>query len=245
MLILAIDSTAKICSAALVRDKKTLGEITLDTGNTHSETLLPSVEFLLRSCRLSVGDVDIFACAAGPGSFTGVRIGAATVKGLAFGRGAVTVPVGTLPALAERVTGLRGIAVPVMDARRDQVYTAAFDCTGGAPRRIAEDDAMSVDELAERMRYIAAVAPIYFVGDGYDLVHERLAAVLPNVADTPLPLREHSASAVGAAARRYLEAGGSPVDAEALVPTYLRLSQAEREYNEKHKNDATSAAPGK
>ncbi len=245
MLILAIDSTAKICSAALVRDGKVLGEVTLDTGNTHSETLLPSVEFLLRSCRLSVGDVDIFACAAGPGSFTGVRIGAATVKGLAFGRGAVTVPVGTLPALAERIAGLRGLAVPVMDARRDQVYTAAFDCTGGAPRRISEDDAISVDELAARLRSLNTDAPIYFVGDGYGLVHDRLSATLPHVADTPLPLREHSAAAVAAAARRYLEAGGAPVDAEALMPTYLRLSQAEREYNEKHKNDAAPAAPEK
>ncbi len=238
MLILAVDSTAKISSAALVRDCKTIGEISLDTGNTHSETLLPSVEFLLRAARLSVPDVDIFACAVGPGSFTGVRIGTATVKGLAFGRGACCVPVGTLPSLAERVSGLRGIAVPVMDARRDQVYTAAFDCSDGTPRRMTDDDAVSVDELGERLATVARDKQIYFVGDGYTLVRDRLAARLPNVGNTPEPLREHSASAVAAAARRYLLSGNAPVDAAAVAPVYLRLSQAEREYNEKHKNGA-------
>ena len=97
MLILAIDSTAKIGSAALMRDGVVLGEITLNTGNTHSETLLPSVEFLLRAANLTVSEIDVFACASGPGSFTGVRIGAATVKGLAFGRGACCPRSGASP----------------------------------------------------------------------------------------------------------------------------------------------------
>lgn len=235
MLILAVDSTAKISSAALVRDGVTLGELTLNTGNTHSETLLPSVEFMLRASRLTVADIDFFACAVGPGSFTGVRIGTATVKGLAFGRGACCIPVGTLPALAERVADLGGISVPVMDARRDQVYTAVFDCAGGAVRRVTEDDAMSVGELGVLLADLAPSRPIYFVGDGYSLVYERLSACLQNVAATPAPLREHSASAVADAALRLLGSGFSPVDADSLVPTYLRPSQAEREYNEKHK----------
>ena len=245
MLILAIDSTAKISSAALLRDGTPLGEVTLNTGNTHSETLLPSVEFLLSSARLTVADIDVFACAVGPGSFTGVRIGAATIKGLAFGRGQCCAAVGTLEALAERAADMRGIVVPVMDARRDQVYTAVFDCADCTPRRLTPDDAMSVDELGELLTSHSAASGIdtagrmiYFVGDGYDLVHDRLASKLPNIADTPRDLRDHSALSAARAAHRRLASGELTLnDAGTLSPTYLRLSQAEREYNEKHKND--------
>lgn len=237
MLILAIDSTAKIASAALLRDGVLTGEVTLNTGNTHSETLLPSVEFLLGAAHLTVGDVDVFACAAGPGSFTGVRIGAAAVKGLAFGRGKCCAAVGTLPSLAEHVADMRGIAVPVMDARRDQVYAAAFDCEDGTPKRLFPDDALSVDALGARLAEHAS-RQIYFVGDGYDLVHDRLSSRLANVADTPLGLREHTAASTARAAYRLITSGElALIDAAELSPTYLRLSQAEREYNEKHKND--------
>lgn len=238
MLILAVDSTAKISSAALVKDGKVLGEVTLDTGNTHSETLLPAVEFLLDAARLTVGDIDVFTCAAGPGSFTGVRIGAATIKGLAFGRGECCLPISTLEALAEHAADTRAVVVPVMDARRDQVYTAVFDCADGAPKRITDDDAMSVDELIEMLPAHADGSPVYFVGDGYSLVRDRAAEKLPNVAVTPLPMRDHAASAAAAAAYRRLISGEvTLIDAEALTPSYLRLSQAEREYKEKHKND--------
>ena len=239
MLILAIDSTAKISTAALMRDGLLLGEITLGTGYTHSETLLPSVEFLLSASKLKVSDVDIFACASGPGSFTGVRIGTATIKGLAFGRGACCVPVGTLDALAERAAEMRGIVVPVMDARRDQVYTAVFDARDGIPKRLTADDAISVDELISMLPEHASDRPLYFVGDGYDLVHDRAAEKLHNVMETPLQMRDHAASAVASAAYRMLTTDGfAPISASELVPTYLRLSQAEREYNEKHKNDS-------
>lgn len=222
-----------------MRDGSLLGEITLGTGYTHSETLLPSVEFLLGASKLTVSDVDIFACASGPGSFTGVRIGAATIKGLAFGRSACCVPVGTLDALAERIDDMRGIVVPVMDARRDQVYTAVFDAHDGTPKRLTNDDAISVDELITMLPEHTADRPIYFVGDGYDLVHDRAAEKLPSVMATPLPMRDHAASAVAAAAYRMLTSGGfTPISASELTPTYLRLSQAEREYNEKHKNDS-------
>lgn len=241
MLILAVDSTAKISSAALMLDGKVLGEVTLDTGNTHSETLLPAVEFLIGAAHLTVGDIDVFACAVGPGSFTGVRIGAATIKGLAFGRGGCCLSIGTLEALAERASGMRGIIVPVMDARRDQVYTAVFDSSSGAdgaPIRLTDDDAMSVDELIALLSTHIDGKSVYFVGDGYSLVWNRATSKLPNVAVTPAPMRDHAASAVAAAAYRKLRSGdGRLIDAEALAPSYLRLSQAEREYNEKHKND--------
>ncbi len=232
MLILSIDSTAKEASAALYKDGVTLGEINLNSGYTHSEALLPAVEFLLRSAKLTPDHVDVFACAAGPGSFTGVRIGAATVKGLAFGRGCCCAAVPTLEALAENVLDLHGIACAVMDARRGQVYTAVFDCRGEYPVRITEDDAIPANELYEILATYGDT-PIYFVGDGYHIAHGALAEKLAYVRETPRPLRGHSAASVAAVAERMAKRG-ELCDAIALTPTYLRLSQAEREYNEKH-----------
>lgn len=232
MLILSIDSTAKEASAALYRDGRTLGEIDLNSGYTHSEALLPAVEFLLRSAKLSPDDVDVFACAAGPGSFTGVRIGAATIKGLAFGRGSCCAAVPTLEALAENVLDLHGIACAVMDARRGQVYTAVFDCRGEHPVRLTEDDAIPVLELYDILSAYGDT-PIYFVGDGYDIAYNALADKLPSVHPTPRPLRAHSAASVAAVADRIVKRG-ELCDDVTLTPTYLRLSQAEREYNEKH-----------
>lgn len=233
MLILAIDSTAKEASAALCRDGVAVGEINLRAGNTHSEQLLPAVDFLLRASGLTPADIDVFACAAGPGSFTGVRIGAATVKGLAFGRGRCCAAVSTLEALAENVRGLGGIACAVMDARRGQVYTAVFDCRDGKFLRLTEDDAMSVTDLGLVLAEKAADAPVYLVGDGYDVAYPKLSEILENLAQTPVPLRTHSAASVAAVAVRMAE-NGALTDDVSLSPSYLRLSQAEREYNEKH-----------
>lgn len=233
MLILAIDSTAKEASAAIYRDGAAVGEIDLRSGNTHSEQLLPAIDFLLRASGLSPADADVFACASGPGSFTGVRIGAATVKGLAFGRGKCCAAVSTLEALAENVRGLGGIACAVMDARRGQVYTATFDCRSGEPVRLTKDDAMSVDELGDVLDGLDADRPVYLVGDGYDVAYPKLSARLANLAVTPVPLRTHSAASVAAVAERMAKRG-ELVDDISLSPSYLRLSQAEREYNEKN-----------
>ncbi len=234
MLILAIDSTAKEASAALVRDGAAIGEVNLRSGNTQSEQLLPSVDFLLRASGYSSSDADIYACAAGPGSFTGVRIGAATIKGLAFGRGKCCAAVSTLEALAENVRGLHGIAVAVMDARRGQVYTATFDCRGdGDPTRLTPDGAMSVSELADTLAKADYRAPIYLVGDGYDVAYPTLAERLDDLRPTPVPLRTHSATSIAFVAER-MARHGELCDDISLSPSYLRLSQAEREYNEKH-----------
>ncbi len=234
MLILAIDSTAKEASAAVWKNGTAIGEVDLRAGNTHSEQLLPAIEFMLRAAGLTTADVDIYACAAGPGSFTGVRIGAATVKGLAFGHGKCCAAVSTLEALAENVRDLHGIAVAVMDARRGQVYTATFDCRGdGAPTRLSPDDAMSVEELAEKLAEANYGCPIFLVGDGYDVAYPALSEKLGNIAVTPAPLRTHSAASVAAVAARMAEKG-ELCDDISLSPSYLRLSQAEREYNEKH-----------
>ena len=145
--ILALDSTADVSSVAVCEGEKLLSEITINTGNTHSQTLLPSVEMALKLAELSVDDVDLFTCSVGPGSFTGVRIGVATVKGLAFGKDKPCVPVSTLDALAYNLRGYNGIICPVMNARRMQVYNALFRCENGILTRLCDDRAISIAEL--------------------------------------------------------------------------------------------------
>ena len=223
---LAIESSAIAASVALTRDGSLLAEVTVNRGNTHSETLLPLVESLLDRLGMTVDDVDLFAASVGPGSFTGVRIGVATLKGLAFGRGKPCVGVSTLEALAENLSIVRdGLICPVMNARRNQVYTALF--RGG--KRLMQDSALPAEELEEILATYPE--PVYFVGDGYDLItgqtHRPIAPV-------PERLRIQSAASVAEVARRAFLAGQATTDA-ALSPVYLRPSQAERTRAEKLK----------
>ena len=152
MKILALDSTALVASVALCEDEKLLGEMTVNNGNTHSQTLLPMVEFLLKQFDMTPNDVDLFAATIGPGSFTGVRIGAATLKGLAFGTNKPCIGVSTPEALAYNLRDFEGLICPVMNARRKQVYTALFRASGGVLERLMDDSAIAIAELDERLR---------------------------------------------------------------------------------------------
>ncbi len=224
MKILAFDSTATTASVAITEDSRLLGEVTLNNGNTHSETLLPMAEALLGMLRLTVRDIDLFACSAGPGSFTGVRIGAATVKGMAFGTKKPCVGVSTLEALAYNMRGHRGIVCPVMNARRSQVYTAIFESDGENVKRLSEDMAIGADELDEMLS--SYDADVYLVGDGIDVALECFKKTKAITA--PEELRYQSAYSVAEVALCMHKDGKSVSDAE-LTATYLRLSQAERE----------------
>ena len=227
MITLAFDSTAKIASVAVADGEKTLALYSIDNGLTHSELLLPMAEDALRALRLTYGDVGLLACSVGPGSFTGVRIGAALVKGIAFGRQIPCAPVSTLEALAENARGLRGLIVPVMDARRDQFYAALFRTDGGGLLRLSPDAALSSDELAALLRAHAG-EPVYLVGDGYEAAASALAARGITAEDTPLPLRDENAASVARVGYRMFLAGQCVADRD-LFPTYLRMPQAERE----------------
>ena len=242
MLILALDSTALCASVALLRDGHLLAEYTVNTGHTHSETLLPMVESVLKTCCVDINDIDLFACTAGPGSFTGVRIGAATVKGLAFGKNKPCVGVSTLDALADNVAFMDGILCPTMNARREQVYTALFSSTeGDAPTRLCPDRAMAISELADELVSLEPDRPIYLVGDGATLTYDVFRKVDGLAARThllPERLQNQSAYHVGMVAKRLYEQGNYTTDAE-LVPTYLRPSQAERVRAEQLKNSNT------
>ena len=228
MKILCLDSTAKVATAALLSDGETLAEYTVNSGLSHSELLLPMVRSLLASCALTENDIDLFACTAGPGSFTGVRIGVSLIKGLAFGRGKPCAAVSALEALAESLVPMDGILCPVMDARRGQVYCALFRCEGGALMRLTEDRAIGADELAEELLSRYPGEGCRLVGDGYHVAEAALTARGVPLIDAPLSLRAQSAAAVGRCAYRMALRGETVTD-EALRPTYLRLPQAERE----------------
>ncbi len=230
MNILALDSTATTASVALCRDDRLLALTTLNGGLTHSEALLPIVEQLMLRTHLSMDDIDIFACAEGPGSFTGVRIGAATVKGLAFGRSKPCIGVSTLRALAYNLSCCDGIVCPVMNARRDQVYNALFRAENGALTRLCPDRAIAVGELCEELARYSE--PLYFCGDG--------TALLSHVPSHPIPdfLLWQNGYSVAMCALEQYKSGDRTADTE-LAPTYLRLPQAERERLEKLKADNT------
>lgn len=229
MITLAIDTTSKTASCALTRDGRLLGVSTVDGILTHSETMLPMIEQLIKNLSLTVADVDIFAVTEGPGSFTGVRIGVAAIKGLAFDSGKPCVGVSTLEALARNLDGFEGLIVPVMDARRQQVYTAIF--SGG--KRLMPDSLLPLSELcAELAKYDQ---PIYLVGDGYDLASRFIAAdgrLAERLRQTPAAMIPHSAVSAALLAEEKFASGEYVSDCE-LRPLYLRDSQAERERKER------------
>ena len=228
MKILSLDTTATVCTAAICDGDKLIAETTVNTGNTHSETLLPVIENLLKITETDIKDIDCFACSTGPGSFTGVRIGVATIKGLAYGKGKPCVSVSTLDALAYNLAGFNGILCPVMNARRNQVYNALFKCENGSITRLCPDRALSISELDDELS--GESLPIYLSGDGYDITVKGFTKT--KVEHVPDACRVQSAYSVAVCALKKLENGESLTDAE-IAPIYLRPSQAERERNER------------
>jgi tRNA threonylcarbamoyladenosine biosynthesis protein TsaB len=226
LLILAFESSAKSASCALLRDGALLAEYFQNSGQTHSRTLTQMAEDMLRNCDLTARDVDAVACAAGPGSFTGVRIGVAAAKGFAWARQLPCCGISTLEAMAWLLTDRDAILVPVMDARRSQVYNAIFEGGEGAPKRLTPDRAIAIEELAADLEKLQKTK--IFVGDGALLCYNALEKKLEGLKLLPEHLRWQRASGVALAAEAKLSAG-EVCDAAALTPNYLRLSQAERE----------------
>ena len=226
MTILAFETSAKAASAALFREGVLLGETYQNTGLTHSQTLMVMAEDLLKQCGKTPADVTHVAVAAGPGSFTGVRIGVAAAKGFAWGREIPCVGVSTLAAMAVGFGAWQGYVCPVMDARRSQVYNALFQVDCGKYTRIREDRAISLQELGEDVKNLSE--PVFLVGDGSVLCYNTLLETVPGLVLPPEHRRHQRAAGVALEAARILETGERPSGAE-LVPNYLRLSQAERE----------------
>lgn len=232
MLILSFESSAKAAGAALIRDGMLLGEYFQNSGQTHSRTLMKMAGDLLENCDLTVNDLDAVAVAAGPGSFTGLRIGVAAAKGLAWGREIPCVGVSTLEAMARNVAVTDGIIVAAMDARRDQVYNALFAVENGTFTRLCEDRAISPAELAKDLEKYEKTKIL--VGDGAILCYNTWSENTAKLLLLPEHLRQQRAAGVALAAEEALKRGDVPSTAE-LTPNYLRLSQAERERAEKMK----------
>ena len=226
MLILAFETSAKAASVALHDGKKLLGEAYQNTGMTHSQTLMVMAEDALKQCGKTAADVTAVAVAEGPGSFTGVRIGAAAAKGFAWGREISCYGISTLEAMAYSLGIYQGYVCPVMDARRAQVYNALFYVNRGEITRIAPDRAIALSELGAELKNLSE--PVFLVGDGSNLCYNTLLEEVPHLV-MPAEHRTHQ-RAVGVAilAVQQAEAGNAPTGAE-LTPNYLRLSQAERE----------------
>ena len=222
MLILAFESSARPASVALLRDGELLSQYSQCSQLTHSRTLLPMAEDMLKNAELTLADVDLFAVAHGPGSFTGVRIGVSTVKGLAWASEKPCVGVSTLEAMAWHGLAAGGLICPVMDARRGQVYNALFEIQDGRPVRLTPDRPISLGELTAELASFDW--PVFLVGDGAELAAKALAAAGIAHSVAPGNLRWQSAWGVAMAAQ-----DKTPGSADTLLPVYLRLSQAERE----------------
>ena len=226
MLLLAFETSAKAASVALFDGKKLLGEHYQNTGLTHSQTLLVMAQDLLSQCGYQPADVQAVAVANGPGSFTGVRIGAAAAKGFAWGAELPLYGVSTLEAMALGLGIHSGIVCPVMDARRAQVYNALFQFEAGKCRRLTEDRAISLSDLGEELKNFKN--SVFLVGDGAVLCYNTLLEAVPELILPPEHRQHQRATGVGLAALAQIEAGATG-DGAGLTPNYLRLSQAERE----------------
>ena len=233
MLILAFETSAKSCSAALHDGQKLLAESYQNSGLTHSQTLMVMAEDLLKVCGKSAADVTHLAVAAGPGSFTGIRIGVSAAKGFAWGAELPVYGVSTLEAMALGLGAMDGHVCACMDARRKQVYNAVFLAEDGCLTRVSEDRAISLEELKKELEHIDG--PVYLVGDGAELTFRTLSADLPGLWLPPEHRRHQRASGVALAAIEAMNRGES-ADGAALRPNYLRMSQAERERLEKMQN---------
>ena len=230
MLILAFETSAKAAGVALHDGMKLLAECYQNTGLTHSQTLMVMAEDLLKQCGRTAFDVTHVAVAAGPGSFTGVRIGVAAAKGFAWGRGLPCVGVSTLEAMALGLGACEGVVCACMDARRNQVYNALFRVEKGVLAPVSGDRAIALAELKEELA--AMDDPIYLVGDGAVLTWETLAGDIPNLILPPEHRMHQRGAGVALAAMEKIRAGNIG-NAASLEPNYLRLSQAEREKLEK------------
>ena len=232
MLILAFESSAKAASAALLRDGRLVSQYSQNNGLTHSRTLLPMAEDLLKNTELTIGDVDLFAVAHGPGSFTGIRIGVSAVKGLSFPHDTPCYGVSTLEALAYCADTEDCIICPVMDARCRQVYTALFQKEDGGIVRLTEDQPLPLEELAALLETYGG--PVMMLGDGADLACAFLSQKKSDVRKFSEIFRFQHASGVAMAAWNMYNNGIAPCGGADLQPVYLRLSQAERELKKKN-----------
>lgn len=227
MKLLAVDTSAKACSVSIVSETQVLSEFKTDTKLTHSQTLMPMIKAALECSKISLSDIDGFAVSAGPGSFTGLRIGIGAIKGLSYATQKPCASVSTLEALAYNMQGVDGIICAAMDARCSQVYAAVFESSpNNQITRLSEDNALAIDELIKALTQYKK--NIFFVGDGSELCYNKAEDILENCFLADCGKRFQNASMVGMCG---IKAFGEnkTCTAQKLSPIYLRLPQAQRE----------------
>lgn len=229
MKILSIDSSSISASVAITDNEKVLAEEFVNNGFTHSETLMPMVKKTFDDSELTISDIDLLAITNGPGSFTGVRIGIASAKGICDAKNIPCIAVSTLEAIAKPLSNDDVLTVAVMDARCGQVYTSSFY----KGERQTEDRAILISELLEELKN--ETKPIVLIGDGTDMCYEKMKDKFSNISVADDNIKLIHASFIGKLAEEKLNNGEEPINANKLLPFYLRLPQAERELNNKNK----------
>ena len=231
MKLLVLDSSGLVASVALIEDDRLIAEYTTGNKLTHSQTLLPMLNEVIKRTSFEMEDIDAIAVAKGPGSFTGLRIGAATAKGLGLALNKPIVPVPTVDGLAYQLFGTSKIICPMMDARRKQVYTGFYRFEGGEMKVLKEQCAQSVEDTLDQLREYNE--SVIFLGDGVPVYHDEIMEKMGESAIfAPAHANRQRAAAVGALAQVYF-AHGIYESADEFVPDYLRKSQAEREREER------------
>lgn len=233
MRILAFDSSATAASVAICDDGKVLTEFFVNAGLTHSRTLVPMLDAALKNTDSDLRSVDALAISNGPGSFTGVRIGVAVAKGIAFAENLSCFEISTLEAMAYNLVLTDCLVCSVMDARCAQVYNGLFEIKYGEVHRLCDDRALAIADLKAELVEKYSDKRIILVGDGADLCFKEFIDTNLSVELAPDALRFQKASSVAAAAFDKMNKGEKPKEAGALLPAYLRLSQAERELKKK------------
>lgn len=224
MKILSLDSSAKTASVSVTDGTKLVSECFVNAGLTHSKTLMPMVDNALRQADMSIDEIDAFCVNAGPGSFTGIRIGVAALKGLAFAGNKPCAGISTLESAAYNFVDENCIVCVSMDARCNQVYTALFEIADGKVSRLCEDKAVSLDDLADELGGIGKT--VILAGDGAEICYNNMKDKLNNIILSAENRRYQQAYGVALAA---LSGAYAFEDASLLTPVYLRLPQAERE----------------
>lgn len=231
MKILALESSGLVASVAVMEDQKMIGEFTTNFKKTHSQTLLPMLDELIKTLDMELSDIDAIAVSKGPGSFTGLRIGSATAKGLGLALNKPLIPVPTVDALAYNLCGTAHLICPMMDARRQQVYTGLYAFENGHFKVILPQRAVPVEEIIDEINQRGR--SVIFLGDGVPVYKTLIeSSVKTEYQFAPAHLAYQRAGALGALAQIYYSEGKIE-SASAHRPDYLRVSQAERELMEK------------
>lgn len=232
MIVLSIDSATDAATAAVVSDNQILGEMNFANKKQHSVLIMPMIDGLLKSLDLTINDIDGFVISKGPGSFTGLRIGMATIKGLSLGSSKPYVSISSLDSLAYNLYGVSGIVCPIMDALRENVYCGLYRFENAEMIKFMDYDRLSLEDLVSKLKEFNE--PVYFVGDGTKKYGDLLKNSLDNCFFAPNNLNYTRASSLGDLGIKLLSQGIRD-DINLSNPLYLRKSQAEREYDEKLK----------